>query len=149
MSWKEIHSEDSSRRGKLRAAKGTLNILNLSAASEKARATNSHATKNREALKLFDTNMEKLKSFNVNGIDCLPSVKNSIDAEEKKLAKWMGTTDKKAHREALVGNEWRSRWTTRERIKEEKRRMKGQNYKSTHYEKFRLRAEDNCWVIGI
>ena len=149
MSWKEINSEESSRRGKLRAANGTLNLLNLSAASKKANAANSHATQNTKALKLFDTNMEKLKSFNVNGIDCLPSERKSIDAEEKKLANWMGSTDKKALRETLVGNEWRSRWTTRERIKEEKRRMKGQNYKSTQYEKFRLRAEDNCWVIGI
>ena len=135
--------------GKLKMADGTSGLCNLSAASEKARDAKSHATKNKNALKLFDTNMEKLKSFNKNGLDCLPSVKSSIDDEEKKLAKWMGTTDHKAHREALVGNEWSSRWTTRERIKEEKRRNKGQTYKYTNYEKFRLRIEDNCWVIGI
>ena len=149
MSSNEILRMENSRRGKLEMADGTNNLLNLSAASKEARDAKSHATKNKNALKLFDTNMEKLKSFNKNGRDCLPSVKSSIDDEEKKLAKWMGTTDHKAHREALVGNEWSSRWTTRERIKEEKRRNKGQTYRYTNYEKFRLRVEDNCWVIGI
>jgi hypothetical protein len=135
--------------GKLKMADGTSGLCNLSAASEKARDAKSHATKNKNALKLFDTNMEKLKSFNKNGLDCLPSVKSSIDDEEKKLANWMGRTESKAQRAALVGNEWSSRWTTRESIKKEKRRMTGQPYKYTHYEKFRLRVEDNCWVEGI
>jgi len=92
----------------------------LTEAQKKARDAKSHATSNTNALKLFDINMEKLKSFNVNGIDGLPSRRLSI-GEEKKLATWMGKIDNKAHREALVGNEWRSRWTTREHIMKEKK----------------------------
>ena len=55
---------------------GTLNLQNLSATSEKMRLANSHATQNTKALKLFDTRMEELKSFN--GLDGLPNCKNNI-----------------------------------------------------------------------